>query len=519
MDFVSPYLSGTTLTSSTGWFYARKLSTAPTKELAQQIEKMGASQWIEKQLNPDSITENSQYEAERRALFPSTFTKVGGGKTRDKNFWDTYQPGSKNHPYDVSVYVLQSALHRLWGSNKHLQGTMAQFWADILAVTIEKAPNGYHDYVALLFEGSLGKYKDLLYEITCSQSMSLFLDNNTNNRYALNENMGRELLELHSWVTEKGYTQQDVINVAKLLTGLGSNTNHEYTEARPDLHFFGPFTVAGKTFTNGGSTAADMYRTVRQLTDYLATDRYTGLRIARRLIQFFVGQDQNYEELAQSLATTYVSNDTDIRPVLRQLFASAEFKNSGGKTIRRPWAVLCSLMASGKLEMKGTHNLSNTGTIDSVLYKMFMTLKYNCGLPFDAPATNGYSLDANVWINSTNYGMLTKFGRYTDYISTWDGNDPSSMARWANKIVWSNKIGITLGKTKAQDAAKKTFEYLTGYAANNTQLVNAIAVYAVTRNEVQAGQMANAGNEVIMNEGEVYRLVEAVLTAPHLLVA
>ncbi|MCP6385359.1 hypothetical protein NL438_26865, partial [Klebsiella pneumoniae] len=76
----------------------------------------GPSAWVEQQLYPESINENARYEAERKALFPSTFIKPAGGKTRDKNFWDTYQRGAKNHPYDVSVYVLQSALHRLWRS-------------------------------------------------------------------------------------------------------------------------------------------------------------------------------------------------------------------------------------------------------------------------------------------------------------------------------------------------------------------------------------------------------------------
>lgn len=520
MDFVSPYLSGTTLTSSTGWFYARKFSTAPTQELAQSIEKMGPEQWIEQQLKPESIAESAQYEAEREALFPSTFTIPDGNRTLDKNFWDVYQPSAKNHPYDVAVYVLQSTLHRLWNTNRHLQGVMAQFWADILATNIEKAPNGYHDYVSLLFNGALGKYKDLLFNMTCSQTMSYFLDNNTNNRYALNENMGRELMELHGWGSEKGYTQDDVVNVALLLTGLAANTETYFAEARPDLHHFGPLAVMGKTFENGGSTAADMYATVRELTDYLATDRFTGLRISRRLIQFFVGEDADYEELAQNLATTYVANDTDIRPVLRQLLNSPEFAASAGKTIRRPWSVLCSLMAAGKLQMKGWHDLSDTGALDQVLYKMYMVLKYNCGMPFDPPATNGYSLSAQAWINSANYGMLTRFGRFTNYISTWDGpNDISSLDRWAHKIVWSNKIGIQLGVTSAQDAARQTFEYLTGFAGNNAELINAIAVYAVTRNEVQAATQSTAAGEVIANEGEVYRLVEATLACPHWLLS
>lgn len=520
MDFVSPYLTGTTLTSSTGWFYARKLSTAPHLALAQYIEKMGPENWIETQLYPETLKENNRYESERKALFPSVFVKPGDGKTRDKSFWDTYQPGEKNHPYDVSVYVTQAALHRLWRSSKHLQGTMALFWADMLAATFEKAPKGYHDYVGILFDGAFSKYKDLLYEMTCSQTMAYFLDNNTNNRYALNENMGRELMELHGWGPEKGYTQDDVINVAKLLTGLGTNAEYEYTEARPDLHFFGPLKVMDRTFTNGGSTAKDMYNTVRELTDFIAGDRLTGLRIARRLIKYFVGQDQDYESLVQSLATTYVASDTDMRPVLRQLFKSPEFLNSGGKTIRRPWSVLGSLMISGDLQLKGTHNLSWTKTIDSVLYKMYSTLKYSCGMPFDALATNGYALEAESWINSTSYGVLTQFSRFTNYISQYDGaDDYASMARWANAIVWSQRIGISLGQTTAQTAAARTFEFLTGYTANNKELVNAIAVYAVTRNSIQATETHQAGSEVIQNEDEVNRLVEAVLTTPHLLLA
>ncbi len=520
MDFVSAYLAGEKLSTSEAWFYARKVNVAATQDWADYIQKRGVNNWLEEQLNPERIQEDPQYEKERKAIFPSTFIDPPGNITRDFNFWNTYQPKNKNHPYDVSVYVIQSALHRMWRSKKQLQATMALFWADMLATNIKKSPEGYHDYVALLFNGALGKYRDMLYNITTCQTMSYFLDNNTNTRYALNENMGRELMELHSWGEQKGYSQADVVAVAKLLTGVRGHTQQEFTEARPDLHEFGPMTVAGKTFQNSGSTPDDVYKTVRELTDYLARDRYTGLRIARRLIQFFVGQDDPYESLAQRLATTYVSNDTDIRPVLRELLTSAEFRASGGKTIRRPWTVLCSLMASGNLQLnKASNNLSNTDTMHKPLYKMFVTLKYSTGgVPFDAPATNGYSLDAADWINSVTYAGLSKFNRYTNYVSKWDGGSADSLARWASPIDWASRTGVKIGSTKMMDAAKMVFRYLTGFELTNTEVVNAIASYATAHTEQAALSGAPSGG-VVANKDQLNRMVEATLTAPHFLIS
>ncbi|MEX3611044.1 DUF1800 family protein [Rothia sp. LK2588] len=519
MEFVSTYLSGQPLITSKAWFYARKVNVAATADWARYIEKVGVNTWLDQQLNPEYLAEPSAYETERKALFPSMFIDAPGNKTRDRHFWDTFQPGAKNHPYDVSVYVLEAALHRLWRSNKQLQGTMALFWADMLAATIEKAPDGYHDYVCLLFEGALGKYKDLLWCITTSQTMALFLDNNTNTRFALNENMGRELMELHGWGPEKGYTEQDVVNVSKLLTGLRGNTNEEFAEARPDLHYFGPLTVAGRTFRNGGSTPTAMYRTARELTDYIAGDRLTGLRIARRLIQYFVGRDQSYEELAQKLATVYVNNDTDVRPMLKQLLTSPEFLASGGKTVRRPWTVLCSIMAAGNVKMRGWHNLSDTSTIAAPLYRMYLTLKYNTGgVPFDAPATNGYSLDAHDWINSVSYAAPSQFNRYANYVDTWDGNAADSFSRWAEPIVWSKRVGITLGSTSIVDAAGKIFRYLTGYEPNNAEIINAIAAYATVRDEATV-MTARPAQGAVRNEEQVRRMVDATLTCPHFLIS
>ncbi|QNV37543.1 DUF1800 family protein [Rothia terrae] len=520
ISFNSPYLNGVELTSSEGWFFARKLCAAPTAARASAIESMGVDAWIEKQLNPDSLTESAQYNSERKAIFPSCFIKAPAGKTLDKNFYDTYHGGNRHKDYDVATYVLEAAFHRSWASEKQLQAKIAQFWADTVAASIEKSPDGFHDYVNVLFDGALGKYSDLLWELINTRTMNLFLDNITNTQFALNENMGREIMELHTWGTDKGYSQDDVVAVAKLMTGFKGNYDGVLSEARPDLHFFGPITVCGRTLENGGSTAEDMYATLRELIDYLTHDRGTAMRISRRLIQYFVGEHQDWQGLQQKMADAYLEADTDIRPVLRILFKSAEFRASGGQTIQRPASVLASLFASGKLKLKNTNNLSDMSVIYTPLYRVFMMLNYySAGMPYTAPATDGYPLSPRAWINSTNVNSISKFSRFTNYISTWDGNAKDSFARWAEPIDWADALGITVGKTSVNDAARKVFVTLTGYSIENEpNIVGALATFAKnTTPEAVSGDARVADSERISSDDEVKRLVEATLTAPHFL--
>lgn len=516
--FTSPFLDALPLTTTTGWVAARKLSPAPTAALAADIDRVGLTAWVDTQLNPAAITENPDYEAERRALFPSMFNPRDAKRTRDRIFWDNYQKTSAKN-YDITIYTIEAAMHRSWASNKHLQNTMALFWADTFAVSIEKSPVGYHDYMADLYDLSLTSYKELLWAMVNSRTIHHFLDNHTSNRYALNENMGRELMELYSWGSAKGYTQADVLAVAKLLTGFQGDINTYRDTATPHLHQFGAQTVMGRTFRNGGNTAAHMYTTLRELTDYLAADRLTGLRIARRLITHFIGDILDTEALAQRLADVYTSNDTRIGPVLRELILSPEFMASAGHTIQRPWTILFSLMATAGLRLKGNVSFATAHSCYHPLYRMWWLLFDSAGgVPFSAPATDGYPLGADDWINSANYAAINKFSRFTQYIDKWDGNDPAKFTLWSHPVNWSKALNIPLG-TKLSDAARTLFTVISGYEPT-PEIIEALALYAVHRTpeRVARGKLADVANHRVAEE-QLHRMIQAALTAPHFLIS
>lgn len=519
MSITSPFLQGATLQTTDGWVAARKLCTAPTQAIATEIETKGLAAWIDSQLYPDKIQENPRYELERQALFPSMFAPRQASKTRDKIFWDNYQKVSVR-PYNVATYVIEAAMHRMWASRKQLQNTMALFWSDVAASSLSKAPDGYHDYIGTLYDGALGKYKDLLWNLINTRTISMFLDNHTNTRYALNENMGREIMELYSFGAEKGYTQKDVVAVATLMTGFRGDISSYGSGADPAYHHFGAITVLGKTFANKGSTAQDMYATLRELINFLAVDRLTGLRIARRLIKHFIGDQLNTEALAQQLADLYMANDTDVRPMIRALVLSPLFLQSAGHTARRPWSVLCGLMASANLSLKGTVSFATSTSLYAPLYRMWwMLYEYAGGVPFNAPQTDGYPLEAHAWMSSAHYVGITKLTRFTNYIDTWDGSDPSKFTLWSNPISWAGALGITLGRTTLKDSAKIIFRSLTGYEADD-HLIGSLMAYAVTRTPtaVSGFNPATVASQTVTDE-HIKRMIEAALTAPHFMLA
>ena len=148
----------------------------------------------------------------------------------------------------------------------------------------------------------------------------------------MNENYGRELLELHTVGIEAKYSEKDVRNSAYIMTGRTVNDAGEFEyEAR--RHWTGKVKVLGFTHANakgsGGLAVGDAYLT------YLATHPATARRIAHKLARRFVCDDPP-QTLVDRLAQSYLDNGTAIVPVLRTMFRSIEFWMSTGLKTRRP---------------------------------------------------------------------------------------------------------------------------------------------------------------------------------------
>ena len=240
------------------------------------------------------------------------------------------------NPQGVVVTELQQTkILRAVLAERQLEEVMTDFWFNHFNVFLFKAATPYY-VSAYEREGirpnALGKFRDLLIATAYAPAMLMFLDNfqstgpnspaGKNSRRGLNENYGRELLELHTLGVDGGYTQQDVIEVAKVFTGwtldqpfLGGSFQFDVRRHEP-----GPKTVLGQAIAEGGEEEG------RQVLDMLARHPSTAHFISRKLAQRFLADDPP-EAVIKQMAATFQKTDGDIREVLRTLFHSPEFNS------------------------------------------------------------------------------------------------------------------------------------------------------------------------------------------------
>ena len=176
----------------------------------------------------------------------------------------------------------------------------------------------------------LSSFRELLGKATLHPAMLYYLDNylNTVPRTqggrpvgGINENHGRELLELHTVGVDAGYSQTDVVEASRCLTGhgidnVGQSGNYVY---RPATHDDGSKQVFGLSVASGGG-ASDIER----LLDHLAAHPATARFVSKRLAQRFVADDPP-EALVSRLAAVFLGTGGDLREVTKALFGSAEF--------------------------------------------------------------------------------------------------------------------------------------------------------------------------------------------------
>lgn len=220
---------------------------------------------------------------------------------------------------------------RMATSTKHLEEKIALFWHGLLAVGGIKLDHGLEmlTEIDLFRRYGLGKFSDLLLEISRNPGMMYWLDNQNSHKDAPNENYGRELLELFSMgideMGEGAYTEDDVKAAARAFTGWASKPTMPPfflgpfpMEFRfdPDDHDNGEKEFLGEVGNWNGEDIVEI--TVRQ--------RATAEFVSRRLYQFFVADNADEDEV-QRLADVFEENDGEIRAVLRSIFKSDHFKS------------------------------------------------------------------------------------------------------------------------------------------------------------------------------------------------
>lgn len=264
----------------------------------------------------------------------------------------------------------RSVLRATYSSNQLLE-QMDWFWMNHFNISNRKdnlrAMVGDFEENAIRPQ-ALGNFRSLLRATLFHPAMLRYLDNEHNAVNKINENYARELMELHTMGVGSGYTQTDVQELARVLTGVGINLRPSQTPAKveqqpnfvrlgmmefnPRRHDFGDKTILGVTIKGRGIAE------VEQVIDLLSRQPATAKFISRKLAMYFVS-DEPSQALVDSMAATFLRSDGDIPSVLQTMFYAPEFTASLGKKFKDP---VHYVIASVRLAYDGSH-IVNTGPI------------------------------------------------------------------------------------------------------------------------------------------------------------
>jgi hypothetical protein len=401
----------------------RRATYGPTPASIAEIQALGAAAWLDRQLAPATIPDT---ECDQLcARLPYTQFSIDGVNglvakgTLRKYAWDVMFQTGVTH-----------VARAIW-SKRQLFEVMVDFWSNHLNMTCPSSEgwNSRQDYDrTVIRRHTLGRYADMLKASAKHPAMLTYLDNRFSSRQAPNENYGRELLELHT--VGLTYREADVVNAARLLTGLTVDWNTDRYRYDRAKHHVGLVRVLG--FTHANATEAGGEAAAMQLLDYLAMHPATARRIALKLCVRFVSDDPP-QALVIRLAQIYLNNRTAIALVLKALFTSPEFAAAIGQKVRTPLE-----------DVVGTVRVLDLGpepTGTAALQALYWTLDAAGQKPLAWAPPNGYPDVAAAWASPSGYLV-----RWNAHLSLAAGWYPSQLVRPASLLdAWVPQRPATYG--------------------------------------------------------------------------
>ena len=382
-----------------------RLAYGPRPGDVAQVMRMGVDQYIDEQLHPERIVLPASLNrqlANLSAIKKSDRDLIAEFRDAAKEAKQDPERGKQERRELVKQIALQTAaarLSRAIDSPRQLEEVMVDFWFNHFNVFEGKGLDrvliaGYEREA--IRPHVLGRFRDLLGATATHPAMLFYLDNwqstapgfkplfrggNKQAPSGLNENYARELMELHTLGVDGGYTQKDVTELARILTGWTFDPREGSFRFAERRHDQGDKTWMGHSINANGQAEGEF------ALDELAKSPATARHISYKLAQYFVA-DQPPPHLVEQLARRFTQSGGDIRAVLNTLFHSPEFwdpANYGGK-FKTPYQyVLSALRASDA-------HVVNYLPVLGALRQLGMPL-YGCQTP------DGYKNTQEAWLN------------------------------------------------------------------------------------------------------------------------
>ena len=316
------------------------MGVEPTEvALARQLGYYG---YLEYQLNASAIDDSavSSYVATTMPMLSQTAAQLKAAAT------------AANDNGNEAVSQLRDAtLYRAVFSRRQLQERMVEFWTDHFNIATSKVTYlKLPDDRDVIRPYALGKFPDMLRASATSAAMLFYLDQNTSRTPTPNQNYAREIMELHTLGVDGGYTQDDVAQLSRILTGWSFDTNGAFTfvtgsHDRTAKLFMGVTYAAMAATATAAQQRAEGDAAITQLVNHPNTARYLATKMARWLLAY-----EPPAAVIDATAAAYLATGGDIKAMIRTILTPKNLMASPAK-LKRPFHFATSFMRATATEV------------------------------------------------------------------------------------------------------------------------------------------------------------------------
>jgi uncharacterized protein (DUF1800 family) len=350
-----------------------------------RVAAMGADAFLEEQLAPEKIDDSLCDRATAR------FSEC---------WWEPLGEAYEEDSEYLTPVLRRVAVLRAIYSRRQLFEVMCEFWSDHFNIDPGKGDCRYNkisDDRLVIRDHALGNFRELLRASALSPAMLWYLDGRANVKRTPeekpNENYARELMELHTLGVHGGYTQHDVMEVARCLTGwtilarkddgfsgkyLSPLKDSAKVVFRKEAHDDGAKQVLGHEIP-GGLGEGDIDQVIGIVAAHPSTAHFIASKLCLRFIS-----DEPPAAAVDAVANAFTRSQGDIKTTLRALFATPEFAASAGLKFKRPFHFVVSALRVTNAETDADRGVM------SYFEKMGQ-------VPFRYPTPDGYPARAQHW--------------------------------------------------------------------------------------------------------------------------
>ena len=319
-----------------------RLGFGPRPGDVDKVLAVGVDKWIGQQLAPERIADTAvdqrlksypTLQMSDRDIVQKYYAPIVQLRREAKGDQEMLKELREKIPYDqraqrVVEDLVSQRIVRAVDSDRQLNEVMVDFWMNHFNVFLGK---GLDRFLLTSYERDVirprvwGKFEDLLMATAKSPAMLFYLDNARSMKGKLNENYAREIMELHTLGVDGGYTQNDVTELARVLTGWSIAMPREGGGFifRPRMHDSGAKTVLGVRFP-AGDGIGEGERMIHLLAHHPATAHHIAQELCQRLVS-----DDPPKALVDRVARTFLASDGDLRKTVKAVIDSPEFWDPG----------------------------------------------------------------------------------------------------------------------------------------------------------------------------------------------